>query len=71
MEYSNHGYIILAKLVERVSGMTIREFTQKRIFKPLGMKHTFFSDSAEEVIPNRASGYRSPEVGKQLNHLTA
>jgi len=71
MEYSNHGYIILAKLVERVSGMTRREFTQKRIFKPLGMKHTFFSDSAEEVIPNRASGYRSPEVGKQLNHLTA
>lgn len=71
MEYSNHGYIILAKLVERVSGLTIREFTQKRIFKPLGMKHTFFSDSAEEVIPNRASGYRSPEVGKQLNHLTA
>ncbi|RXF01679.1 serine hydrolase domain-containing protein [Pseudoalteromonas sp. PS5] len=71
MKYSNHGYIILAKLIERVSGMTIREFTDKRIFKPLGMKHTFFSDSAEEVIPHRASGYRSPEAGKQLNHLTA
>lgn len=71
MEYSNHGYIILAKLVERVSGMTIREFTDKRIFMPLGMNHTFFSVSAEEVIPNRASGYRSPEAGKQLNHLTA
>lgn len=71
MEYSNHGYIILAQLVERVSGMTIREFTDKRIFKPLDMKHTFFSDSAEEVIPKRASGYRSPETGKQLNHLTA
>ncbi|WP_448548261.1 serine hydrolase domain-containing protein [Thalassotalea fusca] len=71
MEYSNHGYIILAKLVERVSGMTIREFTDKRIFKPLGMNNTFFSDSAEEVIPNRASGYRSPGAGQQLNHLTA
>lgn len=71
MEYSNHGYIILAKLVERISGMTIREFTHKRIFKPLGMRHTFFSDSAEEIIPNRASGYRSSEAGKQLNHLTA
>ena len=64
MEYSNHGYIILAKLVERISGMTIREFTHKRIFKPLGMRHTFFSDSAEEIIPNRASGYRSSEAGK-------
>ena len=55
MEYSNHGYIILAKLVEQISGLTIREFTNKRIFAPLGMNHTFFSDSAEEIIPNRAS----------------
>ncbi len=70
MAYSNHGYIILAKLVERVSGMTIREFTDTRIFEPLGMNNTFFSDSAEEVIPNRATGYRVTEEGKQRNHIT-
>lgn len=71
MEYSNHGYIILAQLVERVSGMTIREFTDKRIFSPLGMNDTFFSDSVEEIIPNRATGYRSSETGEPLNHLAA
>lgn len=70
MEYSNHAYIILAKLVERVSGMTIREFTNKRMFKPLGMNNTFFSESAEEIIPNRAYGYRESESGIQRNHIT-
>jgi CubicO group peptidase (beta-lactamase class C family) len=71
MEYSNHAYIILAKLVEKVSGMTIRDFTDKRMFKPLGMNNTFFSNGAEEVISNRAFGYRTSEAGNQLNHLTA
>lgn len=70
MEYSNHGYIILAKLVERISGMTIREFTDKRIFKPLGMKSTFFADSAEDIVPNRATGYRATETGEYVNHFT-
>lgn len=69
MEYSNHAYIVLVELIERVSGMTIREFTDKRMFKPLGMNNTFFPDSTEEVIPNRASGYRATDIGKQLNHL--
>jgi|TARA_B110000483_G_scaffold231131_1_gene297154 CubicO group peptidase (beta-lactamase class C family) len=58
LEYSNMGYVILTLLVETVSGESLREFSDKRIFKPLNMSNTFFSDDPVEIIPNRASGYR-------------
>lgn len=57
-EYSNIGYIVLTMLVEAVSGESLREFSDKRIFQPLGMTSTFFSDDPVEIVRNRASGYR-------------
>lgn len=38
--YSNTGYLILASLVERVSGQTFGDFLSARIFKPLGMTNS-------------------------------
>jgi len=35
--YSNTGFTLLAEVVARVSGKSFSEFTQDRIFKPLGM----------------------------------
>ncbi len=55
--YSNTGYIILAELVHRVTGNSLREWTTKNLFKPLGMNNTFFLDDHTEVIPNKAYGY--------------
>ncbi len=43
--YSCLGFITLANIVKRVTGMTIAEFSQKNIFEPLGMKHTFYTPS--------------------------
>ena len=34
--YSNTGFTLLAVVVERVSGQTLREFTTERMFEPLG-----------------------------------
>ncbi|MBL8267469.1 serine hydrolase domain-containing protein, partial [Steroidobacter sp.] len=56
-EYSNTGYTLLAELVGAVSGQTLREFSDTRIFRPLGMRDTFFSDDLSEIIPNRAHSY--------------
>ncbi|RYG26317.1 class A beta-lactamase-related serine hydrolase [bacterium] len=39
-EYSNGNYVLLAKLIERVSGQPYEKFLESRIFEPLGMKHT-------------------------------
>jgi len=56
--YSNSGYILLAEIVNRVSGMTIREYADRNIFKPLGMNDTFFNDDHSQIIKNRVVSYR-------------
>ncbi|MEO0447321.1 MAG: serine hydrolase domain-containing protein, partial [Verrucomicrobiota bacterium] len=39
-QYSNTGYVLLAGVIERVSGQTLESYTTKRLFEPLGMTHT-------------------------------
>ncbi len=60
--YSNINYMTLGWIVERVSGQSLREFTTKRIFEPLGMKNTHFSDDHAEIIRNRVGVYRKNET---------
>jgi CubicO group peptidase (beta-lactamase class C family) len=55
--YSNTGYTLLAVIVKRVSGMSLRQFTAQRIFEPLGMINTRFQDEYGFVIKHRASSY--------------
>lgn len=60
--YSNTGYTLLGLIVERVSGMSLRQFTDERIFKPLGMDHTHFHEHYGDLVPNRAYSYdRRPD----------
>ena len=40
--YSDVGYEVLGELVHRVSGMTLDEFSEREIFRPLRMKDTRF-----------------------------
>ena len=55
--YSNTGYNLLTEMVARVSGKSFRQFTDERLFRPLGMASSHFQDDHQEVIPNRAYGY--------------
>ena len=55
--YSNSGYDLLATAIERASGESFREFTQRRIFRPLRMTTARFGDDWGEVIPGRVMGY--------------
>jgi len=43
-QYSNTNYVIAAVIVERVSGMPLFEFLQRRVFTKLGMKSVVNSD---------------------------
>ncbi|HEX9941586.1 MAG TPA: serine hydrolase domain-containing protein [Thermoanaerobaculia bacterium] len=62
--YSNSGYFLLSVIVKRVSGKSLREFAQERIFGPLGMTSTRYLDDHGAVIPHRATGYGPrPEGG--------
>ena len=58
--YSNSGYTLLAVVVERVSGQSLRAFADRRLFRPLGMTHTVFRDDHTLLVPNRAYAY-APE----------
>src|SRR6185436_18348322 len=51
-KYTQSGINAAARIVEVVSGMTFDAFLQKRLFDPLGMKHTTF--------------YLTPELRTQL-----
>jgi CubicO group peptidase (beta-lactamase class C family) len=61
--YSNSGYALLAMIVKRVSGQSLRTFAEANIFKPLGMTHTHFHDDPVMIVPNRTSGYYRDERG--------
>jgi len=56
--YSNGNYVLLAKVVERVSRMPFAAFLQQRVFNPLGMKHTSVVSDPVGMTANRAYGYR-------------
>ncbi|HYE55279.1 MAG TPA: serine hydrolase domain-containing protein [Chitinophagaceae bacterium] len=55
--YSNSGYNLMAVIVERVSGMSLAEYTRKKIFEPAGMTNTEWRDNFKKVVPNRALSY--------------
>jgi CubicO group peptidase (beta-lactamase class C family) len=55
--YSNTGYFLAARIVERISGQPFRTFAAQRIFAPLGMTHTRFRDDVAALVPGRAVGY--------------
>lgn len=61
--YSNTGYMLLALIVERVSGKPLAEFARERIFEPLGMRHTRFLHGYGTLVPGRASSYLASAGG--------
>ncbi|MDX1938941.1 MAG: serine hydrolase domain-containing protein [Saprospiraceae bacterium] len=56
--YSNSGYFLLAEIIGRVSGKTLRQYADEHIFQPLGMTHSFFNDNTYQIIPDRAFSYQ-------------
>jgi len=61
--YSNLGYFLLGQIVERVSGKTLREFADERIFSPLSMSSSFYNDNVNQLVTNRAGGYKLLDDG--------
>jgi D-alanyl-D-alanine carboxypeptidase len=53
--YSNTGFVILGRIVEKVSGQPFGRFLTDQILTPLGLKHTFYEP--DERQPGIAQGY--------------
>lgn len=61
--YSNSCYFMLAMIVQKVSGQSIKDFAEEHMFGPLGMTNTHFHDDVDHIIKNRAFSYRPSEDG--------
>ncbi len=55
--YSNSGYVLLAEVVEKVSGTSFSLFMEENIFDPLEMNNSFVMDDYHKIIKNRANSY--------------
>jgi CubicO group peptidase (beta-lactamase class C family) len=62
--YNNTNYILLAYIVERISGKGFREYLKENIFIPAGMKESFVYDPAHpELLKKSATGYQPKRSG--------
>lgn len=61
--YSNTNYVLLALLVERISGKKLHEFARDELFTPLDMKYSFYRNDLNKIIKNRTYPYYK-EKGK-------
>ncbi len=61
--YSNSGYWLLGQIVEKASNFTLAEFAKKNIFDVLEMNDTHFHNNHNQIVKNRASGYRPDRKG--------
>lgn len=67
--YNNAGYTLLAVIVKRVSGQSLREFAEARIFGPLGMGDTQFLDDPGMIVRRRTSAYQPRPGGGWRIHI--
>jgi len=64
--YSNSNFVLLGFIIHKVSGKPQGEFMKGRIFDPLGLKETRYTN-VSEIIPNRVSGYLLDNDNKLIN----
>lgn len=65
-KYSDAGYVLLALLIEKVSGKRYADFLNERIFIPLDMNYTVVLDETKPEIKHRALGYKKTPAGYEL-----
>ncbi|MDO5036206.1 MAG: serine hydrolase [Porphyromonas sp.] len=66
MIYSCLNFITLQRIIEVVTGQSLQDFTQERIYQPMGLTHTGFKPSAEllpMVAPTEVQADGKPLLG--------
>ena len=61
--YSNTNFLLLGRVVERVSGEALGVFLERRIFAPLGMTRTRHTPDPQVPVTGLATGYLASEGG--------
>ncbi len=55
--YDNTAYFLLGRAVERITGQSLANFSDKNVFRPVGMTNTYLEDTPGRVTKHRAVGY--------------
>ena len=53
MNYSNYGYLLLGRIIEKVTGMTYADYVQSKILAPLGISRMVQGATELEYRPGR------------------
>ncbi len=61
--YSNSNYVVAAIIIERVSGLSFQQYSERAIFAPLGMRHTRWRTDYTAVIAHRAIAFTPTDSG--------
>src|SRR5437868_3424445 len=64
--YTNSGWILAAQAVYRLTGKTLAQFAEERIFAPLGMHDTRSLADRNAIIPNLAESYGPQKNGFRI-----
>ena len=73
-EYSNTGYVLLATIIERVSGLPFGQFLNERVFTPTGMESTLVYDyipGPDPSMPFKVFGYVTDKESEDRYSLDA
>ena len=54
--YSNSGYVLLAYIIQQVTGESYYQYIRENVIERAGLQHTLF-DNEHTIIPNRVEGY--------------
>ena len=57
--YSNSNYILLATLVERLSGIPLAKYAREKLFDPLEMRRIAFDEDRFSIIAHRVVSYEA------------
>jgi len=56
-DYSNTGYVLLAEIISRISGLRFSDYMQQHIFSPLNMQHSYIADEYSTALDNHALNF--------------
>ncbi|MGV9994811.1 serine hydrolase domain-containing protein [Streptomyces sp. NPDC003374] len=56
-QYSNTNYVVLGRLLEKVTGQSAEKEITDRVIAPLGLRHTYFPGGSVRIAGPHAHGY--------------
>lgn len=63
-EYSNTNYLLLALLIEKITGMSYPKYMRDYVFEPLGMNNTFAYTAADSAKATKSFSQRGIAWGR-------